>query len=62
MAKPKFKSEHLTINHPGTDLESFPLVGGASYKFFEDSGVHKLAVEVGTDWVDLEDSEIGLEV
>ena len=58
MAKPKFKSEHLTINHPGADIESFPLVGGAAYKFFKDAGVEKLAVELGTDWIDIEDSEL----
>ena len=58
MAKPKSNSEHLTINHPGADVESFPLVGGAAYRFFDDSGVRKLAVEMGTDWVDIEDSEL----
>ena len=58
MAKPTFKPEHLSINHPEADVESFPLVGGAAYKFFDDAGVEKLACEIGTDWIDIEDSEL----
>ena len=57
MPKPKFKSGHLCINHPGADVESFPLEGGAAYMFFDDNGTPKLAIESGTDWIDIEDSE-----
>ncbi len=58
MPKPEFKPGYLCINHPGRNVESFAVVGGAAYMFYEEDGTQKLAIEDGTDWVDFEDSEL----
>ena len=58
MPKPKFNPEHLSIVHPQSAFESFPLTGGAAFEFFSHSGSERLAVELATDWIDLEDSEL----
>jgi len=58
MPKDSYKTDKLCISHPGMKTESFPLVGKPAFMPFSDKGTSKLAIEVGTDWIDFEDSEL----
>lgn len=56
MARIKYKPGHLVIQHEGYDTESFPLVGHPC--FMKIPNEDAIAIELGTDWVDFEESEL----
>lgn len=56
MKRVNFKPDHLLIHQPGFKIEAFPLVGNPCYMKLQDEDV--IAIELGTDWIAFEDSEL----